>query len=143
MMKCLRPSLIVAASLAYKTPFVTPMDKRTEAEMARKEFHRSSKEEGGQPLRSDHMAIVNAYNLFLTKTTSKTMKRNAIQHWCRTKYLSYQTLHSMKSTMLPEDDGDWTEEERRENREIREVFELFDEDGNGMGTSFFFSGVSF
>ena len=99
MMKCLRPSLIVAASLAYKTPFVTPMDKRTEAEMARKEFHRSSKEEGGQPLRSDHLAIVNAYTLFITKMTSKTMKRNAIQHWCRTKYLSYQTLHSMKSTI--------------------------------------------
>ena len=96
-MKCLRPSLIVAASLAYKTPFVTPMEKRTEAAMARREFHRN---DAGKPLRSDHLAIVNAYTLFASKLLSKKIKAHALKHWCRTKFLSYQILSSMKDTIV-------------------------------------------
>jgi hypothetical protein len=76
------------------------MEKRTEAKMARKEFH---VDDNGRPTRSDHLAIVKAYEEF-AKRLSRRDAVSSIRHWCRTKFLSFATLHSMRST-ISEFDG--------------------------------------
>ena len=94
-MQCLRPALIIAASLAFKTPFVTPVEKRTEARLARKEY---LIDDEGKQLRSDHLSIVRAYEAFSAKLASKE-KSSSLRRWCRMKFLSYSTLMSMKTTI--------------------------------------------
>tara|TARA_B100000795_G_C22761168_1_gene423667 strand:- start:47 stop:1417 length:1371 start_codon:yes stop_codon:yes gene_type:complete len=109
-MKCLRPALIIAASLSHKTPFVTPMEKRTEAKLARRSFHlNESNVTHQQPTRSDHLAIIKAYEEFSLKISNtnsnngnSNKRRNStsfIKNWCHTKFLSYTILYNMKSTI--------------------------------------------
>ncbi|CAI5465710.1 unnamed protein product, partial [Closterium sp. Yama58-4] len=50
---CLAPALTIAASLAYRDPFVLPLDKKEMADAAKKEFAKDS--------RSDHIALLNAF----------------------------------------------------------------------------------
>lgn len=48
MLRCVRPALTLAATLSCRTPFVAPLDKRDEADRARKSF-------GGKKQNSDHL----------------------------------------------------------------------------------------
>ena len=57
MLRCLDPCLTVAAALSSKSPFVTPYDRKNEADLAKKYASRKS--------RSDHIATLNAYNDWL------------------------------------------------------------------------------
>ncbi|CAI5944366.1 unnamed protein product [Closterium sp. NIES-65] len=50
---CLAPALTIAASLAYRDPFVLPLDKKEMADAAKKKFSKDS--------RSDHIALLNAF----------------------------------------------------------------------------------
>jgi ATP-dependent RNA helicase DHX57 len=57
MLKCLDPILTIAASLSARSPFVSPIERREEAAAAWLKFAGNSK--------SDHMAVVVAYNGWL------------------------------------------------------------------------------
>ncbi|CAI5519834.1 unnamed protein product [Closterium sp. Naga37s-1] len=50
---CLAPALTIAASLAYRDPFVLPLEKKELADAAKKEFSKDS--------RSDHITLLNAF----------------------------------------------------------------------------------
>lgn len=49
--RCLEPTLIIAASLAFRSPFFSPMDKREEADRVKRSFH----------MDSDHLTLLRAY----------------------------------------------------------------------------------
>ena len=49
--RCLEPTLIIAASLAFRSPFFSPMDKRQEADRVKRSFHSDS----------DHLTLLRAY----------------------------------------------------------------------------------
>ena len=52
-LQCLEPTLVIAASLSFRSPFFSPFDKRAEADAAKKEF-------GGGGA-SDHLTVLHAY----------------------------------------------------------------------------------
>ena len=51
---CLEPVLTIAAGMAYRDPFVMPIDKKELADEVKREFSNGT--------RSDHIALLNAYD---------------------------------------------------------------------------------
>jgi hypothetical protein len=92
-LQCASPVATVAAALSDKSPFLAPIERRTEARMARKEFSRNVH---GNPLRSDHLSVVRAFDMWEKMLADKGKSR--AQAWCRSKFLSWSTLQSIKRT---------------------------------------------
>ncbi|XP_054841159.1 putative ATP-dependent RNA helicase DHX57 isoform X2 [Eublepharis macularius] len=83
--RCLDPALTIAASQTYKTPFVSPWDKREEAFKKKLEFAIGN---------SDYLALLQAY-----KGWRLTLKESfqASYNFCRQNFLSESVLQEMAS----------------------------------------------
>ena len=53
MLRCLQPALVIAAALSLRSIFLSPFDKREQARAAQRTF--------ASDLRSDHLAVLRAY----------------------------------------------------------------------------------
>jgi hypothetical protein len=82
--RCLDPVLTIAAGLASRSPFVSPFDKREEADKAHRAF--------AVP-RSDHLTILKAFDGW-----QNAEKRNAGRQYCTTHYLSSSTLRMIQQS---------------------------------------------
>ncbi|XP_068088296.1 putative ATP-dependent RNA helicase DHX57 isoform X2 [Hyperolius riggenbachi] len=83
--RCLDPALTIAASLAFKSPFVCPWDKKEEANKKKQEFAVAN---------SDHLALLQAY-----KGWSNVIKENprAGYSYCRENFLSSRVMQEIAS----------------------------------------------
>ncbi|XP_065785475.1 putative ATP-dependent RNA helicase DHX57 isoform X1 [Muntiacus reevesi] len=83
--RCLDPALTIAASLAFKSPFVSPWDKKEEANQKKLEFAFAN---------SDYLALLRAY-----KGWQLSMKEGmrASYNYCRQNFLSGRVLQEMAS----------------------------------------------
>ncbi|KAH9331102.1 hypothetical protein KI387_003210, partial [Taxus chinensis] len=87
MLRCLNPILTVAAALSGRTPFLSPMDKREEANATHLRFAGTSK--------SDHMAIIAAYDGW---DASRKDGWNSEVEYCKANFLSRETLVGMEAS---------------------------------------------
>ncbi|XP_023205759.1 putative ATP-dependent RNA helicase DHX57 isoform X1 [Xiphophorus maculatus] len=83
--RCLDPALTIAASLAFKSPFVSPWDKREEA---------SEKKLGFAVANSDHLALLQAYKGWCCAAKSGNQ---AGFRYCRENFLSWRSLQEIAS----------------------------------------------
>ncbi|XP_062912424.1 putative ATP-dependent RNA helicase DHX57 isoform X1 [Mobula hypostoma] len=83
--RCLDPALTIAASLAFKSPFVAPWDKREEANVKKLEF---------AVAHSDYLTIFKAYEGW-----SAALKESAraAYNYCKQSFLSGRTLQEISS----------------------------------------------
>ncbi|XP_054656138.1 putative ATP-dependent RNA helicase DHX57 isoform X1 [Dunckerocampus dactyliophorus] len=81
--RCLDPALTIAASLAFKSPFVSPWDKREEANERKLAFAVAS---------SDHLALLQAYKGWCD---AKKAGNNAGSRYCRENFLSSRVLQEI------------------------------------------------
>ncbi|KAH9329485.1 hypothetical protein KI387_001593 [Taxus chinensis] len=81
--QCLEPALTIAAALSYRDPFVLPIDKKEEADKAKRAFAEYSY--------SDHICLLRAFEAW------KLAKRNGQERkFCWQNFLSQQTLQMME-----------------------------------------------
>ncbi|KAL6050769.1 hypothetical protein STEG23_015307, partial [Scotinomys teguina] len=83
--RCLDPALTIAASLAFKSPFVSPWDKKEEANQKKLEFAFAN---------SDYLALLCAYKGWQLSTKESG---RAGYNYCRQNFLSGRTLQEMAS----------------------------------------------
>uniref|UniRef100_A0A1A8UE18 Putative ATP-dependent RNA helicase DHX57 n=1 Tax=Nothobranchius furzeri TaxID=105023 RepID=A0A1A8UE18_NOTFU len=83
--RCLDPALTIAASLAFKSPFVSPWDKREEA---------SEKKLAFAVANSDHLALLQAYKGWCCAAKSSNQAGFA---FCRENFLSWRSLQEIAS----------------------------------------------
>ncbi|KAM4771333.1 putative ATP-dependent RNA helicase DHX57 [Rhinophrynus dorsalis] len=83
--RCLDPALTIAASLAFKSPFVCPWDKKEEANKKKQEFAIAN---------SDHLALLQAYKAW--SSVIKESSRAGYQY-CRDNFLSTKVLQEIAS----------------------------------------------
>ncbi|XP_060781858.1 putative ATP-dependent RNA helicase DHX57 isoform X2 [Neoarius graeffei] len=81
--RCLDPALTIAASLAFKSPFVSPWDKREEANERKLSFSLAN---------SDHLALLQAYKGWCTAAQSGSQ---AGYRYCRENFLSIRGLQEI------------------------------------------------
>mmetsp|Transcript_54900 Transcript_54900/g.164370 ORF Transcript_54900/g.164370 Transcript_54900/m.164370 type:complete len:713 (-) Transcript_54900:147-2285(-) len=79
---CIDPALTIAASMSARSPFVSPFDKRDEADAAKKEFATES---------SDHLTTLNAFNQWKRKKGDRS-----VHSFLRESFLSRLTLFQME-----------------------------------------------
>lgn len=84
---CLEPCLTMASILVVKDPFVSPRERREEADAAKATFPATH---------GDLLLSTAAYDEYI-KVSSTSNYRSA-QIWCNGKYLSHQTLRDITST---------------------------------------------
>jgi len=86
---CLDMALTIASILSTKSPFISPMDRRNEARVARMKF-------GGQQgdLLADALAYLNWAHLRLTSSTTN------VKFWCDQNFLSHHALLDIASSRL-------------------------------------------
>lgn len=83
--QCTDPALTIAASMSARSPFVSPFDKRDEADAARKEFAMEG---------SDHLTTLNAFNKW--KEMRRTKGDKATRTFLQDSFLSRLTLFQME-----------------------------------------------
>uniref|UniRef100_A0A667YGD4 Putative ATP-dependent RNA helicase DHX57 n=1 Tax=Myripristis murdjan TaxID=586833 RepID=A0A667YGD4_9TELE len=83
--RCLDPALTIAASLAFKSPFVSPWDKREEANEKKLSYALAN---------SDHLALLQAYKGWCS--AAKSGNRDGFQY-CRENFLSSRGLQEIAS----------------------------------------------
>ncbi|KAM5292053.1 putative ATP-dependent RNA helicase DHX57 isoform 2-T2 [Ctenodactylus gundi] len=83
--RCLDPALTIAASLAFKSPFVSPWDKKEEANQKKLEFAFAN---------SDYLALLQAYKGWQLSTKEGM---HASYNYCRQNFLSGRVLQEMAS----------------------------------------------
>ncbi|XP_048862850.1 putative ATP-dependent RNA helicase DHX57 [Brienomyrus brachyistius] len=83
--RCLDPALTIAASLAFKSPFVSPWDKREEAKQMKQSFAVAN---------SDHLALLQAYKGWCAAAKKGNQ---AGFHFCRENFLSARVLQEIAS----------------------------------------------
>ncbi|GAA6065157.1 putative ATP-dependent RNA helicase DHX57, partial [Tachysurus ichikawai] len=83
--RCLDPALTIAASLAFKSPFVSPWDKREEAKERKLSFSLTN---------SDHLALIQAYKGWCTAAQNGSQ---AGYYYCRENFLSIRGLQEIAS----------------------------------------------
>ncbi|XP_055026440.2 putative ATP-dependent RNA helicase DHX57 [Misgurnus anguillicaudatus] len=81
--RCLDPALVIAASLAFKSPFVSPWDKREEANEKKLSFALAN---------SDHLALLQAYKGWCN--AAQNGSRVGYQY-CRENFLSIRGLQEI------------------------------------------------
>ncbi|XP_050384008.1 DExH-box ATP-dependent RNA helicase DExH1 isoform X2 [Argentina anserina] len=85
--QCLNPALTIAAALAHRDPFILPIDRKEEADAAKRSFAGDSF--------SDHIAVVKAFEGW------KDAKRNGSgKSFCWDNFLSPVTLQMMEDMRL-------------------------------------------
>lgn len=77
--RCLEPVLTIAASMSFRSPFVSPIDKRDEADRSKRLF--------AQNLFSDHLALWVAF-----KGYEEARREGRDRQFCHAKFLSQSTL---------------------------------------------------
>jgi len=118
--RCLEPILIIAASLAFRSPFFSPYEKRAEADAVKKSF---------DPL-SDHMTLLLAINGW-NKSRNKEQggSRIAEREYLQANFLSRNTLDMIQKmqrqfeTILT-DEGFFHRRNRQQYNENADNFEL-------------------
>ena len=80
---CLSPVLTIAAVLGGRSPFVAPLEKRDEADAAKRAFAEDQ---------SDHLATLNAYNAWVD---AKSLGKAAEMAFTRDNFLSFRTLEGV------------------------------------------------
>ncbi|XP_053567900.1 putative ATP-dependent RNA helicase DHX57 [Bombina bombina] len=83
--RCLDPALTIAASLAFKSPFVCPWEKKEEANKKKQEFAVAN---------SDHLALLQGYKAW--SSVIKESPRAGFQ-FCRDNFLSSRILQEIAS----------------------------------------------
>uniref|UniRef100_A0A3Q1FUL6 Putative ATP-dependent RNA helicase DHX57 n=1 Tax=Acanthochromis polyacanthus TaxID=80966 RepID=A0A3Q1FUL6_9TELE len=83
--RCLDPALTIAASLAFKSPFVSPWDKREEANEKKLAFAVAN---------SDHLALLQAYKGWCCAAKNSNQ---AGFRYCRENFLSWRGLQEIAS----------------------------------------------
>lgn len=83
--RCLDPALTIAASLAFKSPFVSPWDKREEANEKKLAFALAN---------SDHLALLQAYKGWCSAAKNGNQAGFV---YCRENFLSYRGLQEIAS----------------------------------------------
>uniref|UniRef100_A0A8C9EI52 RNA helicase n=1 Tax=Pavo cristatus TaxID=9049 RepID=A0A8C9EI52_PAVCR len=83
--RCLDPALTIAASLAFKSPFVSPWDKREEANKKKLDFAVGN---------SDYLALLQAYKGWRLSTKEGSQ---ASYNYCRENFLSGRVLQEIAS----------------------------------------------
>lgn len=83
--RCLDPALTIAASLAFKSPFVSPWDKREEANEKKLAFALAN---------SDHLALLQAYKGWCSAAKNGN---KASFVYCRENFLSWRGLQEIAS----------------------------------------------
>ncbi|XP_074006369.1 putative ATP-dependent RNA helicase DHX57 [Numenius arquata] len=83
--RCLDPALTIAASLAFKSPFVSPWDKREEANKKKLEFAVGN---------SDYLALLQAYKGWCLSIKEGSQ---ASYNYCRENFLSGRVLQEIAS----------------------------------------------
>ncbi|KAL8572372.1 hypothetical protein ACOMHN_023141 [Nucella lapillus] len=83
--RCLDSALTLAASLSFKSPFVSPFGKKTEADEKRKEFAVGN---------SDYLTILNAYKQWQEIRHSRKEEE---YNFCQENFLSIKTLQMLAS----------------------------------------------
>uniref|UniRef100_A0A3Q3IX66 Putative ATP-dependent RNA helicase DHX57 n=1 Tax=Monopterus albus TaxID=43700 RepID=A0A3Q3IX66_MONAL len=83
--RCLDPALTIAASLAFKSPFVSPWDKREEANEKKLAFAVAN---------SDHLALLQAYKGWCSAAKNN---KQASFLYCRDNFLSWRGLQEIAS----------------------------------------------
>mmetsp|Transcript_33946 Transcript_33946/g.82305 ORF Transcript_33946/g.82305 Transcript_33946/m.82305 type:complete len:401 (+) Transcript_33946:77-1279(+) len=86
---CVTPIVTVAAMLGAKSPFVSPQEKREEANAARDRFKTGV---------SDHLTLYNVYRAFEEVAAGRNGEREA-RKWCTRNFLSYSTLRVVGPTV--------------------------------------------
>uniref|UniRef100_A0A3B4DI49 Putative ATP-dependent RNA helicase DHX57 n=1 Tax=Pygocentrus nattereri TaxID=42514 RepID=A0A3B4DI49_PYGNA len=81
--RCLDPALTIAASLAFKSPFVSPWDKREEANESKLSFSLAN---------SDHLALLQAYKGWCSAEHNSS---KAGYQYCRENFLSIRGLQEI------------------------------------------------
>eukprot|EP00051_Salpingoeca_urceolata_P013946 m.176717 g.176717 ORF g.176717 m.176717 type:complete len:1482 (-) comp17950_c0_seq3:91-4536(-) len=84
MLQCLDPVLSMACCLSYKSPFVSPMDKREEARAARAQFSTA---------KSDILTVLTAFNKWQEVASSGGYRQE--REWCDINFLNRQTLREV------------------------------------------------
>ena len=82
---CLSPALTIAAGMAYKDPFVLPLDKKHQADAARRALAADT--------RSDHVALVRAFEGWERARREGGHGRG--RDFCRVNFLAHNTLELM------------------------------------------------
>ncbi|EGD78151.1 hypothetical protein PTSG_09027 [Salpingoeca rosetta] len=80
-LKCVDPVVTIAACIGYKPIFVSPMDRRDEANAAKERFKTCA---------SDHITIVNAFNAAVE--VLQTEGRRGFMAFCSDNFLSHKTI---------------------------------------------------
>lgn len=81
---CIDPALTIAASMSARNPFMSPFDKRDEADAVRKQFATDG---------SDHLAILVAFTMWKKR---RQQGDRAAQSFVRDSFLSRQTLFQIE-----------------------------------------------
>lgn len=84
---CMEPCLTIAAILTVKSPFVSPRERREEADAAKASFSR--------PGDGDLLTDLSAYQAWSERTRSQGYWQT--QSWCGINFLSHQTLRDISS----------------------------------------------
>ncbi|KAJ5295593.1 hypothetical protein N7508_010414 [Penicillium antarcticum] len=85
---CMEPCLTIAAMLTVKSPFVSPREKRDEADAAKASFSRLGD--------GDLLTDLSAYQAWSERTRSQGGYWGT-QSWCAANFLSHQTLRDISS----------------------------------------------
>lgn len=84
---CMEPCLTIAAILTVKSPFVSPRDRREEADAAKASFSR--------PGDGDLLTDLSAYQAWSERARSQGYRQT--QSWCGVNFLSHQTMRDISS----------------------------------------------
>ena len=82
---CLSPALTIAAGMAYKAPFVLPLEKKHQADAARRALAADT--------RSDHVPLVRAFEGW--KRARREGGHGRGREFCRVNFLAHNTLELM------------------------------------------------
>ncbi|KAL5009094.1 hypothetical protein ScPMuIL_014675 [Solemya velum] len=89
--RCLDSALTIAASLSFKSPFVSPFGKKNEADKKRLEFAAGN---------SDHLTVVNAYKGWIEAKKKGPYEASKFCHESFLSQKSFQMLASMKQQFV-------------------------------------------
>lgn len=87
---CLDPVLTIAATLTQRSPFVMPLERRAEADAARRSLARGAV--------SDHWALLNAADHFQRLRAARRF--GELRDWCSRNFVVYNTLDLICSLRL-------------------------------------------
>jgi ATP-dependent RNA helicase DHX57 len=91
MFRCVRPALTLAAALSCRTPFLSPLERRDEADAARQRTFGSHASE----TRSDHARLLQAYDAFQAATRQG---RRAEREFCDGAFVSANVMRQIAGT---------------------------------------------